>query len=62
MTSRSAPNDEGTEERDAELRDTDALELAAPQATAAPGRRGRKRKQALEEEEQPIDSVTQVWE
>ena len=61
LTSRAAPNDDAAEDRDAELRDGDALELAAPQAAPAASRRGRKRKQAIEDEEQQsTDAVTQV--
>ena len=61
MTARAAPNDEVADDRDVEMRDNDAMELAAPQAAPAPGRRGRKRKQVVEEEEpQPIDMPAQV--
>lgn len=61
MTSKAAPNDDGVDDREPlePLRDgPDVLDANAPQVAPQPGRRGRKRKQQVVEEElAPIPEV-----
>lgn len=63
LTSKAAPNDEGVDDREHMdgMRDNqDTLDVNTPQVAPAPNRRGRKRKQAVVEEEQVAPVVDQV--